>query len=90
MAEGTNLIATVSSATRPPGRYTLTWDGRDTQGRLVKAGEYTVYVEAAREHGTYQITRQAISVPGPARRLTMTGNVEVTAATLDYHQVARK
>ena len=38
-----------------PGNYTLTWDGKDDEGKLVKAGKYTVCVEAAREHGGHDI-----------------------------------
>jgi hypothetical protein len=29
----------------------LKWDGKDNAGKLVNAGQYTVLVEAAREHG---------------------------------------
>ena len=31
-----------SSATRASGHYTLQWDGKDNQGKLVKPGKYTV------------------------------------------------
>ncbi len=90
MAEGTTLVGSISSATRPPGRYTLAWDGKDNQGRPVKAGEYTIYIEAAREHGTYQIMKQAMTFPGAARKVVIPGNPEVTAASIDYHLVASR
>ncbi len=32
MAEGTDITGSVSSATRPPGKYTLKWDGKDNKG----------------------------------------------------------
>ena len=60
LAEGSDITTSVSSATRSPGKYTLKWDGKDNGGKLVKAGKYTVYIEAAREHGTYQLMKQEI------------------------------
>ncbi len=51
MTEGTDISRIVSSATRAPGRYTLKWDGTANEGKPVKAGRYTVCIEAAREHG---------------------------------------
>jgi FAD:protein FMN transferase len=90
LAEGTSLIDTVSSATRSPGAYALVWDGKDNQGRLVKAGTYTVVIEAAREHGTYQIMRQVIDIPGAARQVALPGNAEIAAASLDYHPIGTR
>ena len=58
MAEGKDITSSVSSATRPPGKYTVRWDGKDNQGQPVKPGKYTVCIEAAREHGTYQVIRE--------------------------------
>ncbi|HUQ68774.1 MAG TPA: DUF2271 domain-containing protein, partial [Planctomycetaceae bacterium] len=54
-ADGTDLIPTVSEATRKPGQYSVTWNGLDDAGKLVKPGDYTLFIEAAREHGTYQL-----------------------------------
>ena len=90
LAEGTEIVGSVSSATRGPGQYTLTWDGKDNAGKPVKAGTYTVYLEIAREHGTYQIMRQDVNVAGAAMKTSLPGNVEITSATIDYHRVAGK
>ena len=39
MAEGNDIASLpVSSATCPPGKYTIKWDGKDNAGKLVKAG----------------------------------------------------
>jgi thiamine biosynthesis lipoprotein ApbE len=89
MTEGSDILNSVSSATRGPGRYSLVWDGKDTAGKLVKAGMYTVLIEAAREHGTYQIMRQDMDFSGVAKKIELPGNVEVSAATLDYHRVVK-
>ncbi|MGO4213521.1 DUF2271 domain-containing protein, partial [Terriglobus sp. YAF25] len=85
MAEGTDLTATLSSATRVPGAYTLRWDGKDNSGKQVKPGKYTVLIEAAREHGGYDLLRQEINLDGktPAK-FTLNGKAEVGTATVDY------
>ncbi len=90
LAEGDEILGSVSSATRGPGKYTLVWDGKDNAGKLVKAGTYTVYIEAAREHGTYQIMRQDMDFSGVAKKVDLGGNIEVSAASLDYHRVGGK
>ena len=82
----TDIVRAISSATRPPGKYTLKWDGKDDEGKLVKPGKYTICIEAAREHGTYQILRQEMDFSGKAQQVTLTGGTEIGAATLDYHK----
>jgi thiamine biosynthesis lipoprotein ApbE len=85
LAEGTDLSTTVSSATRSPGKYTLRWDGKDNAGKPVKPGKYTIFIEAAREHGTYGFMKQEINWDGKtASTFTLPGNTEVAGATLDY------
>jgi thiamine biosynthesis lipoprotein len=86
LAEGTDLSRTVSSATRPPGSYTLKWDGKDNEGKLVKAGKYTLCIEAAREHGGYDITRHEISADGKPQQATLPAAKELGAITLDYRK----
>ena len=91
MAEGTEVLGSVSSATRAPGKYTFKWDLKDEQGKPVKPGGYTVCIEAAREHGTYQLMRQPIDLTGTDKQVTVPINgVEVTAAAIDYHKTAGK
>jgi thiamine biosynthesis lipoprotein ApbE len=86
LTEGTEIIGSVSSATRSPGRYTFKWDMKDQQGAALKPGTYTVCIEAAREHGTYQLIRQALEVPGADKQVTLPINgIEISAASLDYH-----
>jgi thiamine biosynthesis lipoprotein len=87
LTEGNDLISSISSATRPPGKYTINWDGKDNAGKYVKPGRYTVYIEAAREHGTYQLIHQEMDFTGTPRKIELPGNLEVTAASLDYHKL---
>jgi thiamine biosynthesis lipoprotein ApbE len=91
MAEGTEILGSVSSATRAPGKYTFKWDLKDEQGKPVKPGNYTVCIEAAREHGTYQLMRQPVDLTGADKQVTVPINgVEITAASIDYHKTAAK
>jgi FAD:protein FMN transferase len=84
--EGNDITRTVSSATRPAGQYTIKWDGKDNQGNFVKPGKYTVFVEAAREHGTYQIKSQEMDFSGQPQQATMAPGTELGAVTLDYRK----
>ena len=92
LTEGTEILNSVSSATRSPGKYTFKWDLKDHQGTLVKPDTYTVCIEAAREHGTYQIMRQAIDLSGTDKQVTVPVNngIEIASASLDYHKTAAK
>ncbi|MBC6109331.1 DUF2271 domain-containing protein [Pedobacter fastidiosus] len=85
-AEG--KLSSTSSATRGPGKYSLAWDGKDDSGNLVKAGTYTVYIEVAREHGTYQILSQTMKFTGSAKKVELTPNTELASASLDYRKIA--
>ncbi len=53
-----SLENTTSGPTRPPGRYTLVWDGKDDKGNPLPQGEYYVCVELVREHGPYELFRE--------------------------------
>ncbi len=85
-SEGKDITSSLSSATRPPGKYKLKWDGKDNKGNLVKAGKYTVCIEVAREHGTYQIARREMDFNGTPQEIQIPGNTEFASASLDYHK----
>jgi thiamine biosynthesis lipoprotein ApbE len=87
MSEGKELTGSLSSATRPPGKYKLKWDGKDNKGNLVKAGKYIVCIEAAREHGTYQLIRKEMDFNGKPAELQIPGETELSAVSLDYHKM---
>lgn len=84
-AEG--KLSSTSSATRGPGKYSLSWDGKDDSGKLVKAGSYTVFIEVVREHGTYQVIAQEMKFTGSAKKIELTPNTELTSASLDYRKI---
>ena len=43
-----NMTYTLGRPTKPPGKYSIVWDGKDDGGKAVPAGKYTVYLEAVR------------------------------------------
>jgi thiamine biosynthesis lipoprotein len=88
MAEGSDITRSVSSATRPAGKYTLKWDGKDNAGKPVKPGKYTVMIEAAREHGSYQLIHQEMDFTGTPKQIQLPGGPEIASASLDYRKAS--
>jgi thiamine biosynthesis lipoprotein ApbE len=86
LADDTDLVDTVSRATRPPGKYTVSWDGKDDHGKPASPGTYTVFIEAAREHGTYQIIRKEVVIAEKPFSHELKGNVEIKSASIEYRQ----
>jgi thiamine biosynthesis lipoprotein ApbE len=80
----TDLVVTRSSVTRPPGKHELVWDGTDNQKKPLPPGSYTVMIEAAREHGTYQIIRQPVTLGDAPLEMAVDGNLEIKSARLEY------
>ena len=89
MSEGKEIAGSISSATRSPGKYSFKWDGKDNAGKLVKAGRYTVLVEAAREHGGYTLDRHQFDFDGQPAQAQLPPDAELGPVTMDYHKVAR-
>jgi thiamine biosynthesis lipoprotein ApbE len=89
MADGKEIFRSVSSATRPPGKYSLKWDGKDNDGKLAKNGKYTVWLEVVREHGTYQLMKQEMDMTGTPKVVTFPANTEVISASFDYHKLGK-
>jgi thiamine biosynthesis lipoprotein len=88
-SEDTHVLNSVSSATRPPGKYTFRWDGKNNFGKPVTAGKYNVMIEAAREHGTEQLLHQEIDFNGSPKQFQLPGGVEIASASLDYHKIVQ-
>ena len=88
LAEGNEIASAISSATRPAGKYTMKWDGKDSKGVAVKPGKYTVYIEAVREHGSYDLLKQEIDLTAGPKQFTLAGGTEITGATIDYRKAA--
>jgi len=72
-----NLIMAMTRATRPPGQYQLSWDGKDEKRNLVGQGTYKVVIEVHREHGKH--IRQMGDIVCGAEKVSAT--LEKTAET---------
>jgi hypothetical protein len=84
--DGGDLVQTVSSPTREAGKYSLVWDGKDDKGRLVDQGQYVLCIEAARQHGTYQLITQPLKVETHPFKQALAGNIEIKAAAVELRK----
>ena len=80
------LIGTVSKPTRNPGLYKVAWDGTDDNDKALPTGKYTLYIEAAREHGTYQLMKSPFSLGAGEFELKLDGNEEIKSAAMTFKQ----
>jgi thiamine biosynthesis lipoprotein ApbE len=86
LATDPSAFSSTTSATRSPGNYTLKWDGKDDKGNILKPGKYTIYFEAVREHGGYDLLHQEINCTDKAQQFNLKGNVEIAGVSLDYRK----
>jgi hypothetical protein len=82
----TDIKGTLAEATRAPGRYEVAWDGKDDHGNPLGPGKYTISIEAAREHGTYQSIRKPVTLANQPFAEDLKGNVEIRSASLEYRR----
>ena len=80
----------IAQPTRPPGQYSVLWDGKDDHGKPLKPGTYTVLIEAVREQGGYGLIRKQIKLAGDGTGFVeeLKGNDEIKSATLEYRRKA--
>ena len=91
LVETVDLIKTVAGATRGPGKYETHFDGTDNSGKPLPSGQYTLCIETAREHGTYQIIRKSIELGADTiGRTKLPGNIEVGEISYEYTPPASK
>lgn len=82
-----DFVDAVTGATRSAGKYNLKWDLIDDGGNAVVPGKYTVYIEAARERGTYQLISREIELNDEPKVIALEGGVEISSAALKYTRV---
>ncbi len=82
------LVLTIARPTRQPGKYRVIWDGKDDSKKPLPAGEYTISIEAAREHGTYQVIRKKVTIGDRPFTEELKGNVEIRSASIEYRRKA--
>ncbi len=82
----TDMVHAMARATAPPGKYSVIWDGKDNHGKPLPGGSYTIYIEAVREHGTYQSIRKPVTLPSTPFAEDLKGNVEIKSASIEYRR----
>ncbi len=82
-ASGETVDPATSGATQVAGDYTVVWDGTDADGAAVELGDYVLFIEAAREHGPYELTSSPISIASAGFAVTLADNGELTNASAE-------
>ena len=82
----TEMVLTIARPTRPPGKYSVIWDGKDDHGKTLGRGDYTLCIDAAREHGTYQSLRTPLKIAGDPFTTDLKGGVEIKSASVEYRK----
>ncbi len=85
---GKDLFFTIARPTRQPGKHRVIWDGKDDDKKWLPAGEYTIWIEAVREHGTYQDIRKKVTLADKPFTEELKGNVEIRSASIEYRRKA--
>jgi hypothetical protein len=80
------LVFTMARPTRQPGKYKVIWDGNDDHGKPVAPGAYTLMIDAAREHGTYQNLRKQLDLGDQPFAVELKGGVEIKSASIEYRR----
>jgi hypothetical protein len=76
----------MSGPTRQPGVYTVLWDGKNDAGKVVDQGTYSISLEIAREHGTYQLMRKDMELTTKPIKIDLPGNTEIKSATFEFRK----
>jgi thiamine biosynthesis lipoprotein ApbE len=80
------ILRAITRATRPAGQYQFVWDGLDDQGKPLPQGDYVVFVEINREHGTHvQSFAKIVCGEAPAT-VPLKATTESDASTVVYGQ----
>lgn len=83
LVDDLDMISTVARPTRAPGKYEIVFNGKDDHGKPLDPGEYTVHLEVAREHGTYQTLKKTFSLPLETFREEFKPNAELKSAAIE-------
>jgi hypothetical protein len=82
--EDRELLSVLSEPTHKPGQYKVVWDGTDNDGKLVEPGDYTFHLEAAREHGTYQLLKKTATFGEKPFEEELEDGVELKSIKISY------
>ena len=84
--DGGDLASSISSPTREAGKYSLVWDGKNDKKLPVDQGTYFICIETAREHGPYQLVREAVILGAKPLSKKLTGDGELKEVSVDYRK----
>lgn len=85
IVDDNDLVDAVSGPTRSAGIHKVGWDGLDDNAEPLPPGTYTLHIEAAREHGTYQIIREKLELGEKTFELDLKGNEEIKSVHVKYN-----
>jgi FAD:protein FMN transferase len=83
---GGDIVPTVSSATRPAGRYVVVWDGLDDQGQRMPVGDYLLNLESSRQQGYYVLLREPISLAAEPFTAAFPGSRDLGEVEVAYRR----
>ncbi len=83
-AGGPNNLDAIAGASRPAGDYVVSWDGTDVNGAAAAQGEYVLCIEAAREHGPYELVSGPITIGTEGFETQLDDNGELSAVTVKF------
>lgn len=85
LSDTTNIDpARVARATRAPGSYTVTWNGKDDFGVRVPAGVYKICLEICREDGNHVVEAIELNCETEPVTGTFRDTLESAASTISY------
>jgi hypothetical protein len=84
--DGGDLAASIASPTREAGKYSLVWDGKNDKKLAVDQGTYYICVETAREHGPYQLIREAVVLGAKPLGKKFTGDSDLKEVSVEYRK----
>lgn len=73
------VLVNLARPTRRAGTYQLSWNGRDDFGQPLPAGDYSLWMEAAREHGDHERIVIPFSLSPPSKLLNSENKLELEA-----------
>lgn len=74
----------VTRATRPAGKYTLVWDGKDSTGKAGPLGQYQVFVETSYEHGGHSVSSTTVTCGEKSVTATIPATQHIDAVAVVY------
>ncbi len=79
-----SALASITRATRPDGEYSVVWDGHDEEGKKLPMGDYKIFVEINREHGTHGLETVTVPCQTAAKTFDLHGTGESNASKIIY------